>query len=278
VPVSPPTFTLPFFRSRSAARNYEAPSILLIAAHPDDETIGAGALIARLKNVRILHVTEGSPSNPSDAIGAGFTTREQYALARSREARRALAMAGIFEGAIANLCYVDQEVSFHMEALIACIRAVIAEETPEIILTHAYEGGHPDHDAVAFACHMAQRMQRARNRQSCSLVEFTGYHAKDGALNTYEFLPNAHSTAHRYYLDAEEQLLKMKMLSAFQTQTETLRPFLPPRVEVFRTAPPYDFTRPPHGGKLFYENFHWGVDGAAWRKLASQTMQGTLHP
>src|ERR1700751_369792 len=68
------------------------PRTLLIAAPPDDETIGAAIRISRTPGIRIVHVTEGSPDNPADAIAAGFSTREAYAAARHQETLRALAL------------------------------------------------------------------------------------------------------------------------------------------------------------------------------------------
>ena len=33
----------------------------------------------------------------------------------------------------------------------------------------------------------------------------------------------------------------------------------PIAIERFRPAPDYDFTQPPHEGRLFYENYDWGM-------------------
>ena len=88
---------------------------LLIAAHPDDETIGAGALLRRRPNIKVIHVTDGSPLNASDALGAGFTTREEYAEARRKETVQALAQAGIRDDAITNLQFTDQQLSFQLK-------------------------------------------------------------------------------------------------------------------------------------------------------------------
>ncbi|HSU84187.1 MAG TPA: PIG-L family deacetylase, partial [Thermoanaerobaculia bacterium] len=59
-----------------------------------------------------------------------------------------------------------------------------------------------------------------------------------------------------------------RMIEAFATQAETLRPFLPPRGERFRPAPSYDFTRPPHEGRLQYEIWGFPIDGKRWREAA----------
>jgi LmbE family N-acetylglucosaminyl deacetylase len=148
---------------------------------------------------------------------------------------------------------------------------------PEIVLTHAYEGGHPDHDSVAFACQMARRLWCDAS-SSFSLCEFAGYHAGGGGMEIYTFLPSEQPTEFVYRLNAAERDLKVSMIKTFTTQERTLQPFTRPEVERFRVAPQYDFTRPPHQGRLWYENFNWGTDGATWRKMASQTLNEILHP
>jgi LmbE family N-acetylglucosaminyl deacetylase len=156
------------------------------------------------------------------------------------------------------------------------VLAFVQQAQPEIVLTHAYEGGHPDHDSVAFACHMARRL--CRDAASCfCLCEFAGYHAGCGGMEIYAFLPSEHSQ-YAYRLSADERELKMAMIKSFTTQQRTLQPFVRPEVERFRVAPEYDFTCPPHEGKLWYENFNWGTDGVTWRKMASQTLSEILHP
>ena len=247
--------------------------VLVIAAHPDDETIGAGILMSRTPGVQIVHVTEGSPRNLSDAFASGFSTKEAYAKARQKETVKALDKAGIREDAITNLCFVDQQVSFHMEELAFRIVELINRSKPSILLTHAYEGGHPDHDAVAFACHLAYQLQfRQRGERVFDLLEFIGYHAENGRIKTYEFLPCRARKQYRLCPTAEERQLKIDMLRAFESQSKTLQHFLSPRSETFRRSPIYDFSRAPHDGKLFYEYFDWGIDGQTWRRLASEVV------
>ena len=67
-------------------------------------------------------------------------------------------------------------------------RAFTADTDPKqldaVVLTHAYEGGHPDHDAVAFAVH------RAARRTSAAVVEMPFYHAgPDGVARQVFAMP-----------------------------------------------------------------------------------------
>ena len=247
--------------------------MLVIAAHPDDETIGAGVLISRTPSVQIVHVTEGSPENPSDARARGFSDGEAYARARRTEAIKALRKAGVRENAIRNLRFVDQQVSFYLKELTFLILALIEETKPEMLLTHAFEGGHPDHDAAALTCHLAYELQRAHTFEPAfDLIEFTTYHAENARIRPYEFLPCGDRKQYRYRLTREERQLKIDMLREYETQSRTLAPFSLPQFETFRRAPKYDFSRGPHEGKLFYEYFDWGVDGQTWRRLASDVV------
>lgn len=247
--------------------------ILLIAAHPDDETIGAGVLISRVRDVRIVHATDGSPADPADARPAGFATRETYASTRRSEAVMALAKAGVRENAIVNLRFTDQRLAFELEELTFRLIARIEQARPEVVLTHAYEGGHSDHDSVAFSCFLARELFRMRNGESpFELFEFAGYHAENGRIRTYEFLPYNERKLHRHCLTAEQRSLKIDMLRTFESQSKTLEPFMSPSFETFRQAPKYDFSQPPHGGRLFYESFDWGVDGGTWRSLAARAL------
>ena len=245
------------------------PRTLLIAAHPDDETIGAAIRISRTPGIGIVHVTEGSPVNPADAVRAGFSTRKAYAEARREEAFRALALAGIPRDAVTNLYFIDQKVAFELESLTLRLLVLFEQFRPQIVLTHAYEGGHPDHDSVAFACHSAKTLHELERPESgFQLLEFTSYHADAGGIAAYEFLPIPNWKEFPHLLTPSERELKIAMLREFTSQQKTLEAFMQPEVEPFRPAPRYDFRRAPHLGRLFYEYFDWGIDGATWRDFA----------
>lgn len=237
-------------------------SLVIVAAHPDDEVIGAGAQLAQVQDITIIHVTDGAPCNLADAQGAGFRDRAEYAAARRRELLDALAIAGIPAERASQIGIVDQEASLYMPELSWRLQTMLEAIRPHAVLTHPYEGGHPDHDATAFAVHAAAQPR------AIPVFEFASYHNRDGAIATGCFLP-ASTPAYRYVLSPGERELKRRMLDRFVSQQQVIEWF-PLEYELFRPAPDYDFTRPPHEGTLLYERFGWGWTGERWRTLAAQ--------
>ncbi|HZS47506.1 MAG TPA: PIG-L family deacetylase, partial [Blastocatellia bacterium] len=236
------------------------------------ETVGAGALLKRLPTAAIVHVTDGAPRNMTDAIAAGFHTREDYSQARRAEAVAALHLAGISPDQEQSLDFVDQEASLDLVRLSRKLAEILDQLKPEVVLTHPYEGGHPDHDATAFALHAACRLLRRCKKSSPKIVEFTCYHNRNGSIEVEEFLPSENSEIKTTKLSESERDFKLKMIQCYTTQRETLRVF-PIVFERFRLAPKYDFTVPPHDGRLLYELFDWGMTGAHWRSLAKQALE-----
>jgi LmbE family N-acetylglucosaminyl deacetylase len=248
-----------------AARRPTPRRTALVVAHPDDETIAAGASLRLLPNLLLVHVTDGAPRAMHDAARLGFETPAHYAAAREAELQSVLALAGVNPARI-RLEVPDQEASHHMPVIAAQLREAFEAHGIEAIITHAYEGGHPDHDATALAVHCA-----ANGRP---IIEFAGYHAgPDAEMTVQRFLPGPPET--RIQLDPEEAANKQAMLDCFQTQSGILDLF-GASVERFRPAPEYDFTEPPHEGRLNYENWHWPITGRDWRNLAAHTLQVAL--
>lgn len=250
-----------------------APSAVLVLAHPDDEVAGAGGRLPHLPGVTIVSVTDGAPRDMRDAAAAGFATREDYARARRAERAAALALAGIAAPKqVRDFGIADQEASLSLADLAGRIADLLSTLRPEVVVTHPYEGGHPDHDAAAFAVHAATQLLQRRGIRPPAVLEQTSYHDRNGTMAVYEFLPGAHDAPVRTIeLSAEERALKRRMLDCYTTQRRVLDAF-PVGVERFRVAPRYGFTRAPHAGTLWYERFDWGMTGARWRDLAAAAL------
>ncbi len=247
-------------------------STVIVAAHPDDETIGIGGHLGRFADAVLVHVTDGAPRDLVDARAAGFATREAYAQARRRELEAALAIAGFDRTRTRSVGLVDQEASLNLVELTHTLVGLFKDIRPLVILAPAYEGGHPDHDAAAFAVHAARRLEEREGLAPPAVIEYALYHDKFGAMSTCEFLTCVDCEQELVALASQALQDKRRMIECFATQRKTLRAF---RIELerFRRAPRYDFTQPPHPGTLYYERFSWGVTGPHWRALAHRALE-----
>lgn len=245
--------------------------VLLVAAHPDDEVIGAGTRLPRLRQVRVVFVTDGAPADMGDAARVGFVTREAYAGARAREALTALATVGVEASRVARLGIVDQEASFAIVDLARSLAVAMREAEAEVVLVHPFEGGHPDHDAAALAARLACHLLRDEGGRAPEVMEFAGYHAGGWlGVRVQEFLPSANAVT-TAWLDPAERELKRRLLACHATQAGFTR-LVPTDRERFRAAPAHDFRSPPHAGRPFYERFQGRVTGERWRELAGQAL------
>jgi LmbE family N-acetylglucosaminyl deacetylase len=228
------------------------PSVLLIAAHADDETLWAMSLLRSLHaTIRLVYVTDSAPRGDSAIRATGHATRSEYSAVRRDECRRALALLGIGDEQVIDLGLTDQESRHHLVQLTEAIEAVFDRLEPEIVVTHAYEGGHPDHDATAYAVHMAARRRRRRGLRAPQLVEFAAYHRRLGRLRTYGFLPAGECEVDTVTLDEQARRLKREMRACFASQTDALH-YFPVECERFRAAPRYDFHRPPNWERVLF--------------------------
>ena len=112
-------------------------TVAVVVAHADDETIGCGAQLPRLRGATLVHVTDGAPRSMQDGRAHGFPTPEAYAAARRRELEAAVALARIEPAALVGLGVPDQKAAFHLADLARRLAALFSERGIAIFLTHA---------------------------------------------------------------------------------------------------------------------------------------------
>ncbi len=237
------------------------PDILVVAAHPDDETIGLASRLGSMHPL-VLHVTDGAPGDPRELESHGFARAEDYARVRRQELLEALALAGIGPDCALSFDIPDQQASYNLAAIARRLRDLLPGFAK--VYAPSYDGGHPDHDAVCFAVHAACRLLPRPPR----LYEYALYHGRAGAFVPLEFPPFDGCPVETITLTPAQRDLKRRMVACFRTQVETLAPF-PLEFERRRPAPAYDFTAPPNSDCVYYDRFPWGISSAAWRSNAA---------
>ena len=230
--------------------NIDARNIAIVVAHPDDETYGCGAALARLREVTLVHVTDGAPRDGADARANGFGSWEAYAEARRGELDQAMALSGVQSEFRVSLGLPDQEAYLHLPKIVASLFTLFDKRRISTVLTHAFEGGHPDHDAVAFAV--------AQAAQDIEILEMPYYRlGPSGPLTQCFFEFPGCDDEHRIALNEEESNRKKCMIGVFATQMEPLSQ-VSAEFETFRPAPRYDFSKLPNDGRIYYNKiFSW---------------------
>ena len=131
--------------------------LVVLAAHPDDETLGAGGLIAHLAalgaEIDVVVATDGEASHPDSRTW----TPAQLGLVREREVRAAVrALAP--DARVHLLRFPDGHLADHVPQLVEALRALVR---PGCLLVAPWRGdGHPDHEAAGRAA--AQAAEGAR--------------------------------------------------------------------------------------------------------------------
>jgi len=129
-------------------------SAVVLAPHPDDETLGCGATILRKvaagTPVTIVVMTDGSASHRSGNISA-----DELAALRVREMAEAAARLGIGDSALRWAGFGDGTLADHEEDAARYIGALLRELRPdEVYATSAHES-HPDHASLGRAARAA---------------------------------------------------------------------------------------------------------------------------
>ena len=122
------------------------PPVLVVAAHPDDEVIGAGGLLAwhgmQGHRVIVVHATDGAQGDPSGM-------QQDIRAVRRAEGREALQRLGITD--LRHWDLPDGCLPEHVDAITSRLRALFAEVQPKTFYGFWFAEAHRDHQAMAVA-------------------------------------------------------------------------------------------------------------------------------
>jgi LmbE family N-acetylglucosaminyl deacetylase len=126
------------------------PSVVVVAAHPDDEVLGVGGTMAILAaagvRMRLIAVTDGEASHPgADPVVIGRT--------RTAESAAALGLLGAGAAEVVRLGLPDTELGAHQDELAGLLRELCAGF--EVCLAPWEEDAHADHEAAGRAARQA---------------------------------------------------------------------------------------------------------------------------
>jgi LmbE family N-acetylglucosaminyl deacetylase len=159
------------------ARLTSADRVLVLAPHPDDETLATGGLLQRAAaagaGTRVVFVTDGE-NNPwpqrvlESRWRIGTSARRRWAVRRRREARAALAALNVPASQARFLGLPDQGLTHRVltapAPAAALLAAEIGEWNPTVVVCPSSRDRHPDHSAVALLMRIALRQLGADYR------------------------------------------------------------------------------------------------------------------
>lgn len=123
--------------------------VVCVVAHPDDEVIGCGGMLAfhaaRGDDVTVVHLTDGAGGDP----GGRFGSRDDFANVRRAEAVAALEALGVTD--LRGLGFPDGELQEHLDAATTALRATLDALQPKTLYSFFFVEAHRDHRAVGEA-------------------------------------------------------------------------------------------------------------------------------
>ncbi|UCD81908.1 MAG: PIG-L family deacetylase [Desulfobacterales bacterium] len=156
--------------------------ILVVSAHPDDETLFVGGTLAmyseRGHHVYILETTRGEGGEVGEPP---LTTRDNLGRVREREVREAARILGARD--IFFLPFIDpymeingiaRRIDIPVEVFAEAIGEHVARIQPDVVITHGSNGeyGHPQH----IFTHQATLMALTNGHSGTAMMSWSAWH------------------------------------------------------------------------------------------------------
>jgi LmbE family N-acetylglucosaminyl deacetylase len=126
---------------------------VVIAPHPDDETLGCGGTVLRKRalgaKVAIIFMTDGAASHHH------LVSSQQLAAERELEAREAASVLGVEPDAVHFVQVPDSQLARHVEATLPRVVELLEQYRPAQIYAPFHRDGLADHVAAAIIAERA---------------------------------------------------------------------------------------------------------------------------
>jgi len=222
--------------------------VLLLVPHPDDELVGVAVAIERLRKaggeVYAAYLTTGVPATAGSWLG-GRIAYPRSVVRRWQEATRVAGALGLSLGG--RQMIPSRELKSHIPSSLAWARELAEALEVDRVWVPAYEGGHQDHDVASFI--------GARLAADFEVWEFAEYNFAGGAVQSQTFV-ESNGTEQVLTLDPPEGGRKRSLLGLYRSEQKNLG-YVGSEREALRPLAGYDYTQPPHPGKMFYQRFQW---------------------
>ena len=120
--------------------------LMVLAPHPDDETLACGVTIQRTldrgNEVTVVVASDGRYGDPESVVP------ERMATIRKGELARATAVLGVSSSHLIMLGFEDATLSDHEDALAESIQEIIEINRPDVVISPCPWDLHPDHAAL----------------------------------------------------------------------------------------------------------------------------------
>lgn len=231
--------------------------LLFVFAHPDDEAIGTSKLIYDNRTrSNIAFMTDGMPHPSGDSKYYPPYTKlppygDLYAEVRKLEAECAASELGVPVDRIEFINIPDMELINNMLTAFRDLRSLILRVQPELIITHAYEGGHIDHDLTSFIVSYL-----SKDNPQITLIEAYLYNFEAEDFNHNLPLFDQRIFAQEIILNNTDKMRKKFAFAQYASQSVDLNYFNPEANEWIKMIDKNcleRFKEPPHQGTLQYE-------------------------
>lgn len=210
--------------------------VLILAPHPDDESLGAGGLIQRAlragAKVRVVFATDGDNNPwPQRFVERKLKIRRQdrarWGRRRRKEALAAMARLGLAANCARFLALPDQGITQLLlkadEPTLSAITAEITEWRPTLLVAPSNTDAHPDHSAFFVLVQLAigrLKKEQPAPRVLRYIVHAPRSHAARGRITLH--LRNEEIEAKREAILCHESqmVLSRKRFTRYANETE----------------------------------------------------------